>query len=54
MSIMGEYCKAYPLAQLRHFPYWSEGPTGEHRLDENAYVFLQDNYSATAGIFVIV
>ena len=52
MSIMGKYCKAYPLAQLRRFPHWSEASIGEHKLEENAYVFLQDNYSVTVGIFM--
>lgn len=67
MSTLGRYCKAYPIALFREFPGWSEPPgfvikadiendEGEHHegrlLSEHDYLFLQDNLTVTAGVFL--
>jgi hypothetical protein len=66
MATMGRYCKAYSLAKLREFPGWTEkaenarkekkqldGKEIEERraLTDNDYVYLQENYVVTDGIF---
>ena len=67
MSILGKYCRAYQLRQLRQFPGWTERPenarivrrevNGEvveeaRRLTDADYVYLQRNYTVTDGIFI--
>lgn len=67
MSILGKYCRAYPLSQLRKFPGWVEKAdearkikkeiNGEivevaRRLTDTDYVYLQMDYTVTDGIFV--
>jgi hypothetical protein len=67
MTILGKYCKAYPLRQLRQFPGWSEkaqdariirrevnGETVEEArtLTDADYVYVQRNFTVTDGIFI--
>ena len=67
MTILGKYCKAYPLQKLRQFPGWTEKPDnarlvrreidGEtveeaRRLTDADYVYLQRNFTVTDGIFI--
>ena len=67
MTILGKYCKAYPLYQLRQFPGWSENPEnartirrevdGEiveeaRELSDEDYVYVQRNFTVTDGIFI--
>ncbi len=66
MSQMGKYCKAYPLSALREFEGWTEKPqndgeevgassqngsASEGEADVSNYVYLQDDYTVTGGIF---
>lgn len=67
MTILGRYCKAYPLGQLRQFPGWTERPENARRirkevdgeiveearaLTDEDYVYVQRNFTVTDGIFV--
>lgn len=67
MTILGKYCKAYPLYQLRQFPGWSEkgqdartvrrevdGEIVEEarELTDNDYVYMHRNLTVTDGIFI--
>jgi hypothetical protein len=66
MATMGRYCKAYPIDQLRKFPGWEEklenlapleneeDGTQQPRtaLAEDDYLFVQENYVVTDGIFL--
>ena len=67
MSIIGKYCRAYPLGQLRQFPGWHEkadnarkirveidGETfeGPRELTAANYVYVQRNFTVTDGIFI--
>jgi hypothetical protein len=67
MTILGKYCKAYPLYQLRQFPGWSEKSEnartikrevdGEvieetRELSDEDYVYVQRNFTVTDGIFI--
>lgn len=67
MATMGRYCKAYPIARLRAFPQWTEnagnarveeeatadGQTpGPRILTEECFLYLQENYTVTDGIFL--
>ncbi len=67
MTILGKYCKGYPLRQLREFPGWSEDARnartvtaevdGEivempRELADTDYVYVQRNYTVTDGIFI--
>lgn len=67
MAIMGKYCKAYFLKQLRQFNQWSEkaenasqetqvidGKTVEVKrsLTDDDFVYLHENYVVTDGIFM--
>ena len=67
MTILGKYCKAYPLYQLRQFPGWTEKPDNARivrrevngktvevarQLTDAHYVYLQTNFTVTDGIFV--
>ncbi len=67
MAIMGKYCKAYSLKELREFNGWSEQAEPARRekqldakgeevevrrvLIDNDYLYLQENYVVTDGIF---
>lgn len=59
-KMMGIYCKAYQLKQLRAFDRWSENraaarPEGEgdapRALGDEDVVYVQENYVVTDGIF---
>ena len=67
MSTLGKFCKAYPLQQFRQFPGWTEaaqnarkiwkeidGETQEvqRELAETDYLYLQENFTVTDGIFI--
>jgi hypothetical protein len=67
MSIVGKYCRGFPLGKLRQFPGWTEKAEearkirmevdGEiveeaRKLTDEDYVYLQMNYTVTDGIFV--
>ena len=67
MTILGKYCKAYPLHQLRQFPGWTEQPDNARVIREEVdgetvevarqltgthYVYLQGNFTVTDGIFI--
>jgi hypothetical protein len=67
MSQIGKYCKAYPIARFREFPQWTENTanlrkrTGqadsaeteaEGELTDDSFLYLQQNYSVTAGIVI--
>ncbi|PKO23427.1 MAG: hypothetical protein CVU38_04110 [Chloroflexi bacterium HGW-Chloroflexi-1] len=67
MATMGKYCKAYPIKRLREFSGWTEkaenarkekqtGADGKEvdmirALTGNDYLYLQENYAVTDGIF---
>jgi hypothetical protein len=48
MKKMGRYLKAYPIERLREFPGWSAANDAGDR----PYVYLQENYTVTQGIFL--
>ncbi|GAA6614828.1 hypothetical protein [Scytonema sp. NUACC26] len=67
MATMGKYCKAYPLKKLRQFRQWSERLENVRKdlqevngqevevarlLTDNDFLYLQENYVATDGIFI--
>jgi hypothetical protein len=68
MSKMGRYCKAYPTTMLNEFGGWAENyhePSKEEQgvsadesngdgpaSSENDYLFLQENFTVTKGIFL--
>jgi len=67
MTILGKYCKGYPLFQLRRFPGWVEkrenartirrevkGDVIEEprELTDADYVYLHGNFTVTDGIFI--
>jgi hypothetical protein len=66
MATMGRYCKAYAIEQLRKFPGWEEkienlapaenDEDGSQQprtgLAADDYLFLQENYVVTDGIFL--
>ena len=67
MTILGKYCKAYPLYQLRQFSGWTEKPDNARiirreidgrtveetrQLTDAHYVYLQRNFTVTDGIFI--
>ena len=67
MSIIGKYCRAYPLGRLRQFPGWQEkaenarkirieidGETVEkpRELTDANHVYVQRNFTVTDGIFI--
>ena len=67
MTILGKYCRAFPLSQLRQFPGWVEkaenartirrevnGETIEEprQLNDTDYVYVHTNFTVTDGIFI--
>jgi hypothetical protein len=67
MRNLGKYCKAYPITALRSYRGWREnlqnlqteqrtvdGEEIECRRDltDDSYLFLQENYIVTDGIFL--
>ncbi len=60
MAIMGKYCKAYSLKKLREFSPWPERVENvrkeknevDRELTDNDFLYLQENYVVTDGIFM--
>ena len=67
MTLLGKYCKAFPLGRLRQFSGWTEKPEnaktirrevdGEivedaRELTDVDYVYVQRNFTVTDGIFI--
>lgn len=67
MATMGNYCKAYSVEKLREFSGWTENlqNLNEDRAEENGegqspvtelknddYLYLQENFVVTDGIFL--
>ena len=67
MGTMGKYCKAYSLKKLREFRGWTENAHNARKekqlvdgkeievqrsLTDNAYLYLQENFVVTDGIFL--
>jgi hypothetical protein len=67
MTILGNYCRAYPLSRLRQFPGWTEKPENARRmrtevegeivevareLTNDCYLYLHSNFTVTDGIFI--
>lgn len=66
MATMGTYCKAYLISDFRKYDKWREkmpiqpmppdvdAATGEPaaEADEEPYLFLQENFVVTQGIFL--
>jgi len=48
MPEMGRYLKAYPVERFREFPLWETA----HEPADRPYLYLQDDYSVTGGIFL--
>jgi hypothetical protein len=49
MPEMGRYLKAYPVERLREFPEWRQAA---HEPADRPFLYLQDDYSVTGGIFL--
>ena len=67
MATMGKYCKAYPITRLRAYQGWREKAENvrketrivdgkeveeDRQLTDQDYLFLQENYVVTDGIFL--
>jgi hypothetical protein len=67
MAIVGKFCKAYQLREFRGFQGWKEDAHNarkvlkvidgeaqevERQLLETDYLYLQDNFTVTDGIFM--
>jgi len=55
MKKIGRYCKAYAIDDLRKFSGWNESAGEEQaqgETDLSNILFVQENYTVTAGIFV--
>ncbi|HEY6802296.1 MAG TPA: hypothetical protein VI306_01850 [Pyrinomonadaceae bacterium] len=67
MTLLGKYCKAFPLGRLRQFSGWVEKPenakkisrevNGEviedaRKLTDVDYVYVQRDFTVTDGIFI--
>lgn len=59
MSKMGRYCKAYPIAKLHEFGDWDKyyrkpekDLQGKEDVTSEDYLFLQENFTVTKGIFL--
>lgn len=67
MKNLGKYCKAYPVRMLREFDGWTEDlenlrkesqpeggtePRPRNALKDDDYLYLQENYVVTDGIFI--
>lgn len=67
MKTMGRYCKAYPISKFREFPEWAENASqarvekklvngeeieGPRELNEDSYLYLQENFIVTDDIFI--
>ena len=66
MKTMGKYCKAYSIQKLRQFSQWTENKQNtrtetktvdaqevevQRELTEDDFLYLQENYVVTDGIF---
>jgi hypothetical protein len=67
VGTMGKYCKAYSITRFREFKGWNEKADNvrkekriidgieveeERQLTDKDYLFLQENYVVTDGIFL--
>lgn len=67
MKKMGAYCKAYPISRFREYAHWKEysqnaraetqtvdGKEAQviRTLKEDDFLYLQENYQVTDGIFL--
>lgn len=67
MKKMGKYCKAYPITKFREFSQWTENTNevrkekklvngeeveGLRELNEDSYLYLQENFTVTDDIFI--
>jgi hypothetical protein len=58
MKRIGKYCKAYAIDELRKFSGWNERAQEEQarditeETDLSNILFVQEDYTVTAGIFV--
>ena len=67
MSTLGKICKAHPLKEFRKFPGWREAAHNarkiwkeidgelqevQRELAETDYLYLQENFTVTDGIFI--
>lgn len=59
MGRMGKYCKAYMIPSFRAFSGWTENSENARKengsprqLTETDFLYLQENYVVTDGIFV--
>jgi hypothetical protein len=59
MPNMGRYCKAYPLNRVEEWPLWKakmrpriESAQADNDETSLEYVFIQENYTVTVGIFL--
>jgi len=67
MPKVGKYSKAYPLKLFRQFPGWTENLKNsrkirkeingeivevERELSDSQYLYLQENFAVTDGIFL--
>ena len=59
MPIMGNYCKAYSLGRVEEWPEWKNKVKLNMEIARigdgeaaTSYVFIQENYTVTAGIFI--
>jgi hypothetical protein len=65
MATMGQYCKAYPIQRFQEFYNWSENEQGyrkekieakgsdtEQEQPARSFLYLQENYVVTDGIFI--
>lgn len=61
MATMGSYCKAYPADRFAEYPGWRErrdwppdlaaAPDASGEGSDTRYLFLQENFVVTDGIF---
>lgn len=58
MAKMGKYCKAYMVERFREYGAWSEKPAAKPNgsataaaSEESKYLFLQDSYIVTKGVY---
>jgi len=67
MTLLGKYCKAFPLGRLRQFSGWTEKPENAKKIRREVdgetveearaltdvdYVYVQRNFTVTDGIFI--
>ena len=50
MSILGPYCKAYPICDFRAFRDWKEPE--ERKFGDEEILFLQEDYTVTDNIYL--